>query len=429
MVRLILVCVIFASGIGGAYWFSKNSGELSFVFLDYTVETTVTEFFIYFSLGLVLLQIVLFWIYKIFTIPLQIKQRMKDKRKDKVISNIAGFFSDYTGMNLKGLESKYSLIKDNVDVVDQVSMSLLLEEVSKNTPEIKNKLMILTKYPKTKVAAFQKLIEISISEKDWFIVANYCSELWKSFKSSLLARQYVASYIKAKRWRELEEILNVSSVITSFLLKDINYYLGKKNVDVVRAICKYKIAEEMIEFGDVSGAKKNAQQAAKNLDGFLPATLVAIKTSKDDDNSIVIKLIRNQWKILPHHKLSQIVFDLSKQVLDQKLYKIVKNIASTNSEHYESSIILARASLDSDNFELASKHISDALSGTRKLRACLLMAEFCQRTHANKAEITDWLRQALTSEDDKQKTDFYWDFEKSMWSNACGPHSIYVDTV
>ncbi len=429
MVRLILVCVIFASGIGGAYWFSKNSGALSFVFLDYTVETTVTEFFIYFSSGLAVFQIVLFWIYKIFTIPSQIKQKIKDKRKDKVINSIAGFFSDYIGMNLKGLEGKYSLIKDNISEIDRVAMSLLVEEVNKNTPEVKNKLMMLTKYSKTKEAAFQRLIEISMAEKDWYISANYCSELWKSNKSNFLARQYIISFINAKRWRELQEILDVGSVITSFFSKDINYYLGKRNVDTIRAVCKYKIAEELIEFGDVVGAKSNAQLAAKNLDGFLPATLIAIKTIKDDDSPTLIKLIRNQWKVLPHHKLSQFVFDLSKKVLDQKLYKIVKNIAATNPEHYESNLILARAALDSDNFELASEHVSDALSGVRKLRACLLMAEFCQRTHANKAEITDWLRQALTSENDIQKISFYWDFEKSDWVQLAGKDAVYVDSV
>jgi HemY protein len=430
MVRLILLCVIFASGIGGAYWLSRNSGDLVFTFMDFKVETTVTEFFVYCTLILILLQFILFWLYRLFSIPANIKRHLKDKKRDKLIANLSGFIVAYIAKNTSEMDSKYKSVKQLVNSQTQLSMAFLIEEANCNVSDIKNKLVLLTKEPSTQVAAFKELIQIAIKENEWFIAANYCSELWKISKSEELARQYVTSFINSKRWRELEEMLDTGSVLTSLFSKDIKYYLGKKNALTVSAICKYKIAEELIEFGDREKAEKYAMQAIKTLGGFIPATNCAIKAIiSNADHNAVIKLIKRQWKVMPHHLLSQVIFDFSRKTLDEKLYKIVKNIAATNPEHYESHLILARAALDSDQFDMASIHISEALSGVRKLRACLMMAEFCQRTHANKAEIIDWIRQALMAANDKAIVNYYWDFEKSDWVYIADKDSVYVDSV
>ncbi len=427
MVRLILLCVIFASSMGGAYWLSQNSGSLSFVFLDYNIETTVTEFVIYGAIALVILQILLFWLYRIFSIPAKIKQKIKDKRKDKVIANIAGFFSDYVSKDTLGLEKRYRSIKELLEPVDQLSIGALIEEASGNNAHEKNKLIALTKFDKTKIGAFSRLIDLSMLEKDWFISANYCSELWKLQKTPELAYKYVLCFINARRWRELEELLSAGSLLSELFHRDLRYYLGKESAKTIHALCKYKIAQDLVDFGDIETASSGAQYAAKVLEGFLPATMLALKTC--DDESSKIKLIKRQWKVMPHYSMNELILDISKKAIDQKFYKTVKNIVSVNYEHYESSLILARAALDIDDFDLASKHMSDAIAGVKKVRAFLLMAEFCQRTHANKAEVVDWLRQAQSAENDRPEIEFYWDFAKAAWTNAPNERAVFIEAV
>ncbi len=431
MVRLILVCVILALGIGGAYWLSRNSGDLVFTFMNFKVETSVTEFFAYAILAFFILQILVFGVYRLVSLPSKLRQHLRNKKKDAVIKSIGDAINNYVAKESKKLSNNIAFVKQYLSSETQLSLGYLLSKTQNDKSECKNKLVLLTRNEASKEVAFKELIKIALEEREWFIAANYCAELWKICKSKELAVQYVSCYINSKRWRELAEILEPSSFIQSLFSRDISYYLGKKNSVVMKAVAEYKIAQELLECGEKAKAKIYALKALKHLDdGFLPATIVVISSlNYSEDQEQILKIIKKQWRNKPSHLLAEILFDLTKINVGLKLYKMIKKVAGMNAEHYESNIILARAAMDSDMFDLASQHIASALSDGKKLRACLLMAEFCQRTHANKAEVADWLRQALIAPNDKEPVEYYWDFVKSDWVHNSSEDSVFIEAL
>jgi HemY protein len=171
------------------------------------------------------------------------------------------------------------------------------------------------------------------------------------------------------------------------------------------------------------------KQAHTDLIGFIPIVKHLIDYLAKDDPSYCIRAIKRQWSEEPHYSISDSLLINFDSLMDVKFHNTLRDVAKRNPEHYESQLLLIRSYLDMDQFEEASKHLSEALEGEKKRRACALMAEYCLRSHANKTEVMRWLRDSMEAKEDKQFKDYYWNLKKSSWQNYNGKNCIYVDSI
>ena len=94
-----------------------------------------------------------------------------------------------------------------------------------------------------------------------------------------------------------------------------------------------------------------------------------------------------------------------------KSHAIIKKIIGKQTKNYESHLLIAASALEADLFKLALDHIREALDKERNLRANLLMAEYCERSHGNKSEAIQWMRKAYLADPDTTGAKYYFDFQ------------------
>jgi len=426
MVKLILVCIILIASAGSAYWVKLNSGDLSFTFLDYEVQTSVAEFFVWSLIFIFVLQFVSLSLYKVLQLPQKLKDFLSEKSKDKLIIELSSSINDIAALDYEQIKKRLGRLQANIDIKTYASLKYFSKCNSSNT-ELINQLTILTKDEKLKKMALTRLFEISEDEGDYFVAANYCTELLKIEKTPELVNRYIKCFFKAKRWRELESILNSEGIVESLFIKNISHYLGSKNTKVIKAICRYKIALEQCDIRDKELCKKYLKQAQAELVGFVPLAKHLIDHLAKDDPSLCLRAIKRQWREEPHYSISEALIANFDTVLDAKFQNILKDVAKQNPTHYESLLLLSRAYLDSDQFEEAAQCLSESLGGVKKRRACTLMAEYCLRTHANKTEVINWLRESLVAKEDREERHYFWNLITSSWQNCQDSDSLFVE--
>jgi HemY protein len=144
------------------------------------------------------------------------------------------------------------------------------------------------------------------------------------------------------------------------------------------------------------------------LDKVTPiAILLATIKMRQNNWKGALAVIEKGWEHNPCQALAQLILNIQNRMQSEKFIDIARRIAASAPRHYESHLLLARAALDIDKYDLASHEIGEALSDGHKVRACQLMAEFCMRTHGNNTEALSWLHYAVQSKNDTSNDTCY----------------------
>lgn len=112
------------------------------------------------------------------------------------------------------------------------------------------------------------------------------------------------------------------------------------------------------------------------------------------------KAISSAWHLSPHPNLLP-VFEASIEVhRSEKQFAKFKALASTNIDHPESRIMLAREAVRFGHFEEARSHIRQLSESDTDARVCRLMADIELKADGNSAAASSWMAQASISAPD-----------------------------
>lgn len=416
MIRLLFLFFIIALGAGvGVHWLSKNSGDLTFIIMDYKIETSVTIFVVGLVSFLVALQVILIVLNKIINLPLSIRRVMKEKNLTETLSHLADFIKYFAIDEVSDARNHLRRVDKNLVKESTINIcEMLIDRKSSDTKAFKNRLLTLTKNKDTSLVAHSELLKISVDEEDWIHCITYANEIWKEEKNSIIAKTFFRAMVKLERWEELLGLVDKSRLVTMFS-KDYAAYLSSAEHKNLLMFVKYKLAEKSVHENDKAKAlillDKVMNASPKFSPAFELAAQILYSEMKYDQ---ALKLVKKAWKTCPTSKLTSIALESVKMIYTghvEKIYSALKSIASINPKHYESNVLLSLAALESERYDIASTHISEILGGSKKQRACILMAEYCERTHGSKTESIRWLRDAVNSDSDLTSKEFYWDEE------------------
>lgn len=402
MIRNIIFLVFVASLIFGFVWLNQNSGDISFDAFGYHVETSFAIFVVgIVSLFLIILLLIRV-IYLILGMPYNLKNFVTSFYKINIPLKleellIAIYSHDYSRAS-KALGQLKPHLPTNLSNLLASEVVMLKEDIN----DIRRAFLNLAQNNATKVAGVEGLISIAQQENNWHEVIRYCNELNNLHKSEWLLSTYIHAYIMQNKWEELIEFIN-NSRQASLLMKH-----TKKQL---LAIAYYKVANSYFLTRDSIKALTNAEASHKHLSDFVPNLVLLAKImSAQSEYEKCIKYIKAVWKIEPNFTAADILISIRKNYTNEKFLKIVKSITAYNAGHYESNLMLAKAAVDIGSYEEASETISKTLEGNHKFRACLMMAEYCQKTHGNISEVIEWVKRAISSEIDVFHELYFWDF-------------------
>jgi len=416
MLRLLLtVFVVLTASVLSIVWLNNNSGEAVFVVIDQRIETTFTAFALFALTVLLALQVLGLLTYKVFLIPKNIKAYYQESKLKKQLANLSEFI---ISVNNEDHEDAAKLLrKFDLKVLDNQSASvcgMMLDKISPDKSKYKSKLINLSRNKNTSPAGLYELIRYSINNDEWSVVPKYCEELWKNVKSKGLAKTYFKALVKSKDWEELTKHLDKSR-LSLVLSSDYTSYLSMDEQSSALNLVRYKEAKKYIKQGDNILAIKVLEEVVSYFPGFISAVYLLIKEyiAKKEFNK-ALNLLMKIWKIKPNYRINPLALDVAHAMSAgdyNKSHTIIKKIIGKQTKHYESHLLMAASALEADLFNFALDHIREALDNERNLRANLLMAEYCERSHGNKSEAIQWMRKAYLAGPDTTGAKYYFDFQ------------------
>lgn len=380
---------------------SQNSGLITIDILNYQIETSLGVALISLLIGFIIVQIIIIILYKFFTLPSSIRTYLDEhskKTRVKLLVNLLDAVAISDKPQVVKLASK--LAKSN----DYKSVASLLEVThlpTDNFSLIKSRLERLMELPLYQPVILKQLFELHYHNNKIAEALAYIDCLLAIKKCSYSVERKLICLIKLGDWQAAHY----------FVKTNLKEYIALDKLNTIKAVINYKLAAVAMEIGDFIEAQRLSSTALKCDDGLYPIihSLIQILV-KLNALSKAEKLIKTYWPKFNNPIFTMLVLGLAKNYTAQEFYSVVKDITRSTPHYYESRLLFAKAALDNDQFDLAFKEISEAISEEKNLRACLLMAEFCQRTHGNNAEVLSWLKQALSSEFEICQVNFYLDF-------------------
>jgi HemY protein len=162
-----------------------------------------------------------------------------------------------------------------------------------------------------------------------------------------------------------------------------------------RAAVLLGCSDEAEAENDLSGALRYARRANTLAPDFLPAVLrtvdLLVRTGKE---RAATRMIQEAWSRTPHPELARIYGDIGGSDDPLKRVKRYERLLSFNTDHPESHIALAEASLAAELWGEARNHLDRAAGDDPSARVCRLMADLEERESGSDDAVRRWLVRA-----------------------------------
>lgn len=378
----------------GIFWLSQNSGKLIFSLFGYHIEIELYAACILFIFFLSILILTGWFLLRLITLPLRLTKLFKPnilRRLEELMINIAN--GDYN----RSLRIYNQLEKLNLPLT---LINLLKMEVMMLGGDInlqKEVFIKLSHDPSTKNIGLEGMLELAQHEENYPLVIEYGLILHNNCNNKFIELTIINAYFAMQKWKEMIEFLHHKKLCMSKILSK-----------TLLGIAYYKQAEDEFLVQEFSHAKEHLVEAARYLPNFLPIFILHLKIAEAfNDSEEILYHIKKAWSIMPHYEVANFFFKLRETLTEDKYLRFAHKIAALNYDHYESHMLLAKIGLDVGDITLAEQELSLSLSQELRFRACLLMAEFCYKTHGNASETIEWVQRAVHSKFDVLYTAFY----------------------
>jgi HemY protein len=169
----------------------------------------------------------------------------------------------------------------------------------------------------------------------------------------------------------------------------------RRAADRRRAVLLTAKAESLLDT-DLNGAKAAALEANRLLPDFAPAAVVAAKAAfRQNDIRKGAKILEAAWKAESHPEIAELYVHArpGDAVLDR--LNRAKKLQEMKRNNAESSLAVARAALDAQNFGLARREAEAAIRMDRREGAYLLLADIEEAETGDEGKVRQWLAKAV----------------------------------
>ena len=385
MFKILLALIALIALSVGAYWFSENTGELSFAIMGYQIETTVLVGVISLFFLIIVLLFISSIIRKIINIPQSIKGYFEGRKHQKVLDSMANIII----CNL--FEDKESLAKYASKLRDSTDDAMLKEisEVMAYKSDDMEKLATLKASMKTKegkVLANSLIVKKYIEAKDWSQAYVFLTDSWSQRKNRKTFNDIVELTEKSGRWSDF----------ANFLVKN-SSFTDRARLNQLNGLVAYHTGKDMISEGKLDDGLSKLLQALKLMPDHHESFILFVGTChRNKIKAKLLNTISSYYPKMQRADVTGVILALSDFMPQDQLYSLGMSLHKTCNESLESTILMVQLSLNAGMYDQAFSAVSKALSEHGKTsRLCLLMAELCQRTQGTTKETIEWIKDAL----------------------------------
>lgn len=399
-----------------AYWFSENSGELSFTLLGYQIETTVLVALIALVLFVIAILFVSSLIRRIVHIPESIKVYLSERKHKKLIDSMSGSIIAMLFEDKNYLTKCAAKLRDYGDSAEIKEIGAVL---STTTTDLE-KLSVLKANMQTKegkILANNLIVERYMEMQDWAQAYIFLMDSWAQQKNKHTFSDILKVTMKSGKWSQFESFISKNSS-----------FVSRKQYHVLTGLTSYYEGKEMIAEGEIDAGLFKLLDAMKLLPNFQYALLLFIETCHQHKlKGKLLSTISNYYPAMQTPEITGAILALSDFIPHDQLHTLAMNIHKECNESLESTVLMVQLSLNAGMYDQAFNAVSKSLSENGKTaRLCLLMAELCQRTQGTTKETIEWIKDALIASNDACNHGMYLNVDEISISPLYTPGSIVI---
>lgn len=363
--------------IVGTVWLLSLPGSLSLSIAQYDLNIKTGLFLIGLITSLFIAIAIIQLLTSIISLPLFFKRRKEKKNWQKSYQSItqslsAAAFGD--GKNMAKMARKaHSLlpVKNSLPLFLEAQAAYMMEDKE----GARKRFDLLLQDQETLPLGLQGLLKGAVEEKEYKKALHFSEKAYNLYpKKPWVLQTYYQLLIKNAEYEKAVEI-------------------GSKAVKQ-KAITQneYKSDEAVIYF-IISQTKEPITYLKKALSADPALVSASVKLAKkylsDNKQAKAAKVIKDAWKVDPHPELSKLWMDMAPSLDKPRKYiKWFEGLASLNSNHVETYLLLAKAHLHNDDKDNALDHVESAWSQYPSAR-CLALYQDIDIGFPSQASIPD----------------------------------------
>ena len=153
-----------------------------------------------------------------------------------------------------------------------------------------------------------------------------------------------------------------------------------------------------LEEGDPERARTMALEAHRLAPDLEPAAAVAGRLLvRQNETRKATKVIEATWRLAPHPELAEIYADIRPGSSARDRLKRLQTLAALTPGHVEADLAVARAAIEAREFDTARTVLRPILESRPTRRACLLMADLEEAAFGAGGRMREWLARAINA--------------------------------
>ncbi len=385
MWRLIIFLGFLAALAFGLAWLIDRPGEISIVWLDHRIDTSVLVAIALVLVAAVALSILWSLLRLIFRAPSIFNYARATRRRRK------GYEALTRGMVAAGAGDARAARKAAADVARHMPnepLGLLLQaqvaQLAGDRAGAEAAFAGMAKRDETRLLGLRGLHIEAQRRGDAEAAHQFAKEAHRAAALPWAGEALVSHHAAHADWSGA-----LATVEANARARTIDFKTAQRH----RAVLETAIAQES-ELVDPERALRLAQQAVKRAPDLTPAVALAARLlTRRGSLRAASKMVERAFAAAPHPDLAAAYLDVRPGDSNADRLLRAKTLAKLAPEHPESRLMLARAALAVRDFPTARDAIAPLIAGSARptARACLLMAEIEEAENGETGLVREWL--------------------------------------
>lgn len=385
MWRLIIFLALLAGAAFGLSWLVDKPGQISIVWLEHRIETSMPVALGFVLLAAIALSILWAVLRFVWRSPTIFSYASGARRRRK------GYEALTRGMIAAGAGDARTARKAAAEVARHLPkepLGLLLHaqvaQLGGDRVAAEEAFANMARRDETKLLGLRGLHIEAQRRGDAEAAHHFAQEAHK-----IAALPWAGDAVVSHQAQQADWSAALATVEANARAKTIDY----KTAERQRAVLETAIAQEN-ELVDSDRALRLAQQAVKRAPDLVPAVALAARLlTKRGSLRAASKMVERAFADAPHPELAAAYLDMRPGNSNADRFARAKTLAKLAPENPESRIVLARAALAARDFNSARASMAPLVDAEAKptARMCLLMAEIEEEENGESGLVRQWL--------------------------------------
>lgn len=385
MWRLIVFLALLAGAAFGLSWLIDKPGQISIVWLEHRIETSMPVALGFVLLAAMALSILWAVLRFVWRSPSILNYASSARRRRK------GFEALTRGMIAAGAGDARSARKAASDVARHLPkepLGMLLHaqvaQLGGDRAAAEAAFANMAKHDETKLLGLRGLHIEAQRRGDTEAAHHFAHEAHR-----IAALPWAGEAVVSHQAQRADWAAALATVEANARAKTIDFRTAERQ----RAVLETAIAQES-ELVDPDRALRLAQQAAKRAPDLVPAVALAARLlTKRGSLRAASKMVERAFADAPHPELAAAYLDMRPGDSNADRFARAKTLAKLAPENPETRLMLARAALAARDFVAARAAMALLVDGDARptARMCLLMAEIEEEENGESGFVRQWL--------------------------------------